>query len=135
MVRKRSWRRFFLLIGIFFVVSFIACQLPTPGEWSDIRSQWLPAALVAAICVVLIVVTAVTYWRGGPLCGLQASLLGLIFGLVLVFMLRELYVSALFLRVVRSSHTAVSSGAELSCCTGRRYGALFAYRIPGARPE
>ena len=48
--------------------------------------------------------TARIYWRGGSLTGLQASLLCFIFGALLVFMMRELFISMLFLHEVKSLH-------------------------------
>ena len=106
-IRSRGWRRFFLLLGMFFVAFVVAGFIPTPGSWSDVRSQWLDAAVVAVICILFIITSAGTYWRGGPLTGLQASLLCLIFGAIFVFMARELFTSMLFLREVRSHHASL----------------------------
>ena len=110
LVRSHSWRRFFLLLGMFSAAFVVACVIPTPDSWSDVRSQWLPAAVVAAVCIVFVITSAITYWRGGPLTGLQASLLCLIFGVILVLMARELFVSAHFLRDVRSTHSLLRTG-------------------------
>lgn len=109
-VPGRSWRRFFLLLGMFFVAFCLSSFIPTPGSWSDVRSQWLGAAVVAIICVAFLVATARTYWSRGPLTGVQATLLCFIFGVVLVFMARDLFMSAMFLREVRSSRRALHTG-------------------------
>jgi thiamine transporter ThiT len=88
-----------------FLVAFcLAGLIPTPGAWSDLRSQWLDAATAAVICIVFLIITARTFWKGGPLTGLQASLLCLIFGTILVLMVRELFTSMLFLQQVRNLH-------------------------------
>jgi hypothetical protein len=102
-VQSQSWWRFFLLLGAFFVALCLGGLVPTPGSWSDVRSQWLGAAVVAAVCIAFLFVTAFSYWNRTTLTGLQATLLALMFGLVLVLMVRELYASAVFLRQVRSS--------------------------------
>ena len=117
-VPSQSWRRFFLLLGVFFVAYWLSSFIPTPGSWSDVRSQWLDAAVVAVLCVVFLVTTARTYWSRGPLTGFQATLLCLIFGVVLVFMARELFVSAMFLRDVRNSHRSLRTGTPNPAASG-----------------
>ena len=107
---RKSWRRVFLLLGMFFSAVCVSSLIPTPGSWSDVRSQWLGPALIAAVCIVFLVATAHTYSIHGPLTGFQAVLLSMFFGVVLIFIGRELYVSALFLREVRGHHALLDSG-------------------------
>ena len=102
---NHAWRRFFLMLGMFFVALVVACELPTPGSWSDVRSQWIPTAVSVAVSIAFIIASAVTYRRRGPLTGIQASLLCLIFGATLIFAATELLSSIAFLREVRSRHS------------------------------
>jgi len=104
-VPSHTWRRFFLMLGMFFVAFVVACELPTPDSWSDVRSQWMPAAVSVAVSIAFIVASTVTYWRRGPLTGIQASLLCVIFGAVLIFAATELLTYIAFLREVRSRHS------------------------------
>lgn len=104
---SHGWRRFFLLLGMFFIAFCLGGLTPTPRAWSDIRSQWLGAAAISVVCVGFLSATARAYWGRGSLTGLQAALLSIIFGSVLIFAARELFVSALFLREVRSRHASI----------------------------
>jgi hypothetical protein len=103
-----SWRRLSLLLGLFFTAFCLACLIPTPGAWSDVRPQWLGAAAATVICIIFLGTTARIYWRGGSLTGLQASLLCFIFGALLAFMMRELFISMLFLHEAKSLHACLS---------------------------
>ena len=98
-----DWRRFRLLFGMFFVAFCVAGAVPTPGSWTDLRSQWLSPTLIAIVCLIFIITTAVTYWRGTLLTGFQASLLFSLFGILLAYMIRDVFVSIIFLRDVESS--------------------------------
>ena len=89
--------RFFFLIGMFFVAVCASGFVPTPGAMSDVRSQWLGYAVLVLVCVICLTVTVYTYFSGGPLAGIQALILTLVIGTVLVFAARELFDSALFL--------------------------------------
>ena len=104
-----QWRRFFMLMGIFFVASGFAWLIPTPGSWSDIRSQWFGTAWVAVLCIVFIIVSVRSFRRSGSLTGVQATLLCLIFGLIFVFAARELFVSAQFLQEVRRNNSSLGA--------------------------
>ena len=64
----------------------------------------MDAATICLTCTVFLVVTAVTYWRRGVLSGIQASLLALVFGSVLVLVACSLVESVHFLRDVRRNH-------------------------------
>jgi hypothetical protein len=104
---RSSWRRFFLLLGMWYAGVLVANLLPL-GGWSDVRSQWGNAALVTVICGVFFLLSAYLYWHGGFLSGLQASLLCLAFGSMLVFGGQELYTDMLFFRELRSRHASTS---------------------------
>jgi Ca2+/H+ antiporter len=117
-MQNYSWRHFFLLLVGFFVAFCLGGLVRTPGSWSDVRSQWLGAALVAVVCVAFLVVTGFSYWGRSTLTGFQATLLALIFGAVLVLMVRELYASAVFLRQVRSSQSYKQTGTPNPAASG-----------------
>src|SRR5664280_2389103 len=105
-VRSRSWRRFFLLLGMFLGAFCVADLLPM-GGWSDVRSKWLNAASDAAICIIFLIAAVRTYWKGGHLTGLQTSLLCLLFGSILIFAARQLYADMVFLGELRRRHASV----------------------------
>lgn len=101
--RRSSWRRFSVLLGTWFGAVNIAALLPL-GGWSDVRSQWRNAALIAAVCGLFLVLSAYCYWNRGSLSGLQTSLLCLIFGCMFVYMGQELYTDMLFFQELRNRH-------------------------------
>jgi hypothetical protein len=97
---KDDWRSFFSLLIILFFAMMVSAQLPTPGSWSDGRSQWLPPAAIAITTVCLFVATFRIYRRPGVLSKIQSVILWLIFGVVLIAAIDSLYESWLFLREV-----------------------------------
>jgi hypothetical protein len=100
---KQKWRQFFSLLLIFIAAAIASSLLPTPGSWSDTRSQWLPPTAMALIASGLFVACFWIYCRPGLVFKIQAVMLWLLFGAVLVIALREVYESFTFLRDVRVS--------------------------------
>jgi hypothetical protein len=82
----------------------ICSLLPTPGSWSDSRSEWLPGAAMAFCAVSLFVATFRIYRRFGFVFKIQAAILWFIFGAVFIGALMTLYESFTFLSDVRASH-------------------------------
>jgi hypothetical protein len=108
--RSRSWRRFFLVLAVWFASVFVGSFLPL-GGWSDVRSHWRSAALLTVICALFLMVSAYLYWHGGFLSGLQASLLCFVFGCMFVLGAQELYTDMLFFRELRSRHASTNQQA------------------------
>lgn len=98
---ERPWMRFLLLLFLFFAGGLIASLLPTPGSWSDVRSQWLPLAVMTVINFCLLIAIFWIYRRAGPVFKVQAVILWLIIGSALIACLYGLYDSFAFLRQVR----------------------------------
>jgi hypothetical protein len=97
-LQSPSWPRFFLLSLIFFAAFCIAGLIPTPGAWSDVRSQWLTPLLTALLCVAFLIVTAWSYWKTKSLSGLQAILMALLLGTLLLFVVHDLSTCIQFLK-------------------------------------
>ncbi len=98
------WGHFLCLLQIFFLASVVATSLPTPGEWSDYRSQWMPSAALATVSLVLCVATHWLYRRPSLLFKLQAIALWLLFGYMCGESLLPLYESATFFRELHRRH-------------------------------
>jgi hypothetical protein len=96
---------------MFFVAFTFAGVIPTPGAWSDSRSEWLPAIAVMFSALIFLFATHLTYWRGGPLTRVQAWLLSIIFGAVFVMVMPSLYESILFMREV-ARHNSPNQALE-----------------------
>jgi len=120
--QSHSWRQFFAFLVTFFVAFSLGGLVPTPGSWSDVQSQWLDATVIGIICIAFLVATAFSYWVRSTLSDLQATLLTLIFGAVLVVVTRELYASAVFLRHVRGNRDKSPTVAKTSDAGRRRSG-------------
>lgn len=99
---ERRWRQFWFLLLVFFMGGMISSELPTPDSWSDGRSQWLPAAAIGIITFGLIVATFWIYQRPGIVFKIQAVILWLFFGIVMVACIVSLYEAFIFLREVRA---------------------------------
>lgn len=127
--RSPGWRHFFRLLVMFLGAWCLGGMVPTLGAWSEVRSQWLGAAIVAAVCVGSIIVTVCTYRRGGLLTRLQATILGLVFMFVLVGMVWKLVDSANFLREVGRSHSGSLNGTA-NQISGPNAGGLGQYQAP-----
>lgn len=97
---ERAWRRFWLLLGMFFVASCFASLIPTPGSWSDTRSQWLSPAAMAFTALIFLFTAQWIYWRGGPLGRVQIWVLSVLFGAVLVLVVSSLWECIAFMRDV-----------------------------------
>ena len=108
-VRGRSWRRFFLLLGMFLAALFFVDLLPM-GGWSDVRSKWLNAAADTAVCIIFFVAAVRAYYASGSLTGLQAILLCCVFGAVLVGATVGLVESIRFLQDLRNRHSGGAVG-------------------------
>lgn len=108
--RSRSWRRFFLLLGMFLAALYGPALLPL-GGWSEVRSRWLNAAAMVVVCVIFAIAAVCAFWKGGSLSGMQTTLLCLISGFFLVLAAQEIYADMLFLQELRNrrspSHTGV----------------------------
>ena len=101
---KQSWRQFMLLLLVFVVAMIVCGLLPTPGSWSDSRSQWLPPAVMGLTALSLFVASFWVYRRPGFIFKIQAVILWLLFGAVLIIAAYSVYESFTFLRDVRASH-------------------------------
>ena len=98
------WRQFCWLLLLFLLASMVSSLLPTPDSWSDIRSQWLPSAAIALTTACLFIATFWIYQRPGFVFKIQAVILWLLFGAVLIGAIYSLFESFAFLREVRASH-------------------------------
>jgi len=98
---KRTWRQFLLLLVLFLVDMKLCCCLPTPGSWSDGRSQWLPQAAAAVTAICLCIAVHWVYRRQGFIFKIQAVMLWLLFGTVMAGSAYGVYDSLTFLREVR----------------------------------
>lgn len=138
-LRRQGWRQFFLVLGLFLGAFAFAREVPTPGSWSDVRSQRLPAALASSICVAFIVAVALTYSRGGPLSGFQTMVLCVIFGGIFAFMACELFSSVQFMRKIErtreSLRTAVPNLSAQHSAFHRSAQSHQGVRLPTPPPE
>jgi hypothetical protein len=98
---KRRWRQFFSLLLIFFLAGFASLLLPTPGSWSDVRSQWVPSVAMALTTSCLFIATFWVYRRIGFIFKIQAVILWLLFGVALIGLVCALINSFIFLRELR----------------------------------
>jgi lysylphosphatidylglycerol synthetase-like protein (DUF2156 family) len=94
------WRRFWLLLGAFFVASVFAGLIPTPGGWSDTRSQWAAPCAIALTAVIFLLTAQWEYRRRGLLSRLQVWILSALFTAVLILISFSLWESVAFLRSV-----------------------------------
>ena len=99
---RYSWRRFWLYLGMFFIGFAIAGLLPTPGSWSDTRSQWLPLVAIALIDVIFALSAGLDYHRHGLLSRSQISILSLLFGTVFLFTSLSLWECIAFRLAIRN---------------------------------
>jgi hypothetical protein len=99
----QNWQDFLWYILAFLLAGSICSILPTPGSWSDGRSQWVPAAALAPVAAALFVVTFRIYRRSGTTFKIQAVILWAIFGATLMASAFSLYDSVTFLREVRAN--------------------------------
>ena len=95
---QHAWRCFWLLLGEFLVALFLASIVPTPGAWSDTRSQWVAPAAAAIVALLFLFAAQWTYWHGRAINRLQVWILSLVFGAVLVAVAIELRDCILFLQ-------------------------------------
>ena len=77
---RNSWRRFWLLLGMFFVAFCVDGLISSRGAWSDGRSGWIPPLAIAFTSLAFLCAAQFIYWRGAPLTRVQVSLLSIIFG-------------------------------------------------------
>ena len=108
--RGRGWRWFFFLLAMFFAAIFLTGLVPTPGAWSDVRSEWLNGAADTAVCIIFLVAVVRGYFASGSLAGLQATLLGFIFAAFLAGAAFRLVESIRFLQELRSQHSGTGVG-------------------------
>ena len=101
LVSGATWLRFLLLLFLFFAGGLTASLLPTPGSWSDLRSQWLPLVAMTLMNFCLLVASFWIYRRPGPVFKVQAVILWLVIGSALIAGLYGLYDSIAFLREIR----------------------------------
>ena len=99
---EQRWRQFWFLLLAFFVGGMICSELPTPDSWSDGRSQWLPDVAIGIITLCFIVATFWIYRRLGIIFKLQAVILWLFFGIVMIACIVSLYEAFIFLKEVRT---------------------------------
>jgi len=99
-LQRQDWQQCLWLLLIFLVAFMIAACLPTPGAWSDRKSQWLGDAFFAPISFALFIATNWIFKRKGLVFKLQAVLLWLLFGFAFVTSTCGLFVSVSFLREV-----------------------------------
>ncbi len=102
---KRRWQPFLLLLLVFFAASSIAVALPTPGSWSDRRSQWIPAVALAVTALATFVAGHWIFRRRGVLFKVQALIVWGLCGVVLVGSISSLYESWVFLSEVGGNHS------------------------------
>jgi hypothetical protein len=95
-----AWRRFWLLLGAFFVAFVLAGLLPTPGAWSDTRSQWVAPGAIALTAVMFLFIVQWDYRRRRLLSRSQVWILSALFAAVLVLISFSLWESVTFLRSV-----------------------------------
>ena len=107
---RHSWRRFWLLLGAFFVVLYLASIVPTPGAWSDMRSQWAAPAAIAFVALLFLFATHWTYWHSKAITRLQVWILSLLFGAVLVVVVFALRECIVFSRGVPNHRAALDAG-------------------------
>jgi hypothetical protein len=100
----RGWRQFLLVLAVFFVTAFVSSLLPTPGSWSDVRSQWLPAAAIALTTLCSLIWSIQIFRRAGFSMRFQAFILWVLFAVVLCATIYSLFESFAFLGEVRKSH-------------------------------
>jgi hypothetical protein len=98
---RQNWQHFFWVLVPLIIVYVIAGLLPTPGAWSDTRSQWMPVAVLAPASLALFIATHWIFRRDGRVFKLQAIILWTLFGFVFLVSVFTLYESAEFLREVR----------------------------------
>src|SRR5438045_3965898 len=114
-LRARSSRRSWLLLGIFWALSCIASFIPTPGGWSDIRSQWLPPGLIAFASLGFLFTAQWSYWRGGQVRDLQAWALSIVFASACVMAAASLWEDVTFLRDVARSRNVGGERVQNKC--------------------
>jgi len=89
---------------IFFIFIF-GSSIPTPGSWSDVRSQWLPTVLIFLLLVAIGVIGFFSTFRGRliieRICGISGLLL---FTLWMPSVLAGLMSHYLFFEDVRRAH-------------------------------
>jgi heme/copper-type cytochrome/quinol oxidase subunit 3 len=90
-----NWRRFWKVLGAFFLANVFGSLIPTPNSWSDVRSQWMPAVVLAISSLSFLVATLWLY-RKNKLSPVQAGILGFIFSGVFALAASGLYESFLF---------------------------------------
>lgn len=93
-----------LVLSVFFIAAFVSSLLPTPGSWSDVRSQWLPPAAIVLTTVCSLIWSIQIFRRAGFSMRFQAFILWLLFAVVLSAATYSLIESLTFLREVRGSH-------------------------------
>lgn len=78
--------------AISFIAWMISCLLPSPGGWSDMRSQWVPSVAFLGVLIAVGVTSFNSALRG---CLVRERLTG-IFGLTLFVSAAPLAVGALY---------------------------------------
>jgi len=94
----RSWGQFLLVLSVFFIAAFVSSLLPTPGSWSDVRSQWLPAAAIVLTTLSSLFWSIQIFRRGGFAMRSQAVILWVLFAVVLSAAIYSVFESFMFLR-------------------------------------
>lgn len=100
----RGERQFIWVLAIFFIAVIASSLLPTPGSWSDVRSQWFPPAAMALTTLCSLIWSLQIYRRGGFAMRIQAFILWFVFAVVLVAAICSLVESFTFLQEVRRNH-------------------------------
>jgi F0F1-type ATP synthase membrane subunit a len=98
---RRVWQPFLSYLVVFVFSATVCSLLPTPNSWSDVRSQWVPSAAIALLALCLIVASIWIYRRSGQVFKIQAIILWVVFGGVLIAAACDLYASIGFLKEVR----------------------------------
>jgi hypothetical protein len=100
--RGKDWQGFLLFVALYLIAMLVCSSLPTPGSWSDTRSQWLPSAAMVVCACALFVASLRIYRRIGLIFKAQALFLWFLFGAAFLVGVISLYESFTFLRVVRA---------------------------------
>lgn len=106
-----AWRRFWQLLGAFLAAFFLAALIPTPGAWSDVRSQWASPAAVTLTVFCFLFAAQWHFWRGRRLSPLQLWILSVLCGAVLALAAYSLWECVAFPREVSRLRSATTSEA------------------------
>jgi hypothetical protein len=97
----QKWRQFLVLLVAFLFIVVVASMLPTPGSWSDMRSDWLPPAIIAPTALCLMMANFRIYRRPGFLFKIQAVILWFLFGGIFAAAVCDLYESYQFFHAAK----------------------------------